>query len=604
MPTYKAPLRDMRFVLYELMNAEHLPSMPGYEEFGRDLVDPVLEEAAKLCEDVLQPLNRSGDEEGCRLENGVVYTPKGFKEAYTKFREAGWTSIACDPAYGGQGMPKIVNTMIEEMMCSANLSFGLYPGLTYGAYVALHGFGTEHQKNTYLPKLVDGRWSGTMCLTESHCGTDLGMLRTSAKPQTDGSYQITGQKIFISAGEHDLTENIIHLVLARLPGAPEGTKGISLFLVPKFIVKDDGSLGARNGVSCGSIEHKMGIKASVTCVMNFDSATGWIIGEPHKGMRAMFTMMNAERISVGMQGLGIGEVSYQNATIYAKDRIQGRSLTGTKNPTKAADPILVHPDVRRMLLTQRAYVEGCRALAAWAGEMLDTSGHHPDPKARQDADDFVALITPVVKALITDLGYEAANIGVQVYGGHGYIREWGMEQFVRDCRIAQIYEGTNGVQALDLVGRKMPANFGRSLRQFFHPVADYIEANQHNEAMADFIGPLTKAFTRLQQATGFVAQKSMGNPDEAGAAATDYLRLFGLVALAFLWARMAEISLAKTAGANASHDGTDPDPDGFYKAKVLTARFYFERILPETGSLLSKVLSGSKTMMAFEEAAF
>ena len=604
MPTYKAPLRDMRFVLYELMNAEKLPALPGYEEFSRDLVDPVLEEAAKLCEEVLQPINRSGDEEGCRLENGVVYTPKGFKEAYTKFREGGWTSIACAPEYGGQGMPKIVNTMVEEMMCSANLSFGLYPGLTYGTYVALAGFGTAHQKATYLPKLVDGRWSGTMCLTEPHCGTDLGMLRTAAKPQADGSFQLNGTKIFISAGEHDLTDNIIHLVLARLPGAPAGTKGISLFLVPKFLVKDDGSLGSRNGVSCGSIEHKMGIKASATCVMNFDNATGWLVGEAHKGMRAMFTMMNAERISVGMQGLGIGEVSYQNATIYAKDRIQGRSLSGVKNPSKAADPIIVHPDVRRMLLTQRAYVEGCRALAAWAGETLDTSGHHPDPKVRQDADDFVALMTPIVKALITDLGYEAANIGVQVYGGHGYIREWGMEQFVRDCRIAQIYEGTNGIQALDLVGRKMPANFGRNLRQFFHPVADYIEGHQHNEAMAEFIGPLTKAFTRLQQATGFVAQKGMARPEEAGAAATEYLRLFGLVALAYLWARMAEISLAKTATATDQHDGTGPDPDGFYKHKVLTARFYYERILPETSSLVAKIMAGGKTMMAFEEAAF
>ncbi len=598
MPTYKAPLRDMRFVLYELMNSEKLPELPGYEEFTRDLVDPILEEAAKMCEEVLQPLNRSGDEEGCRLENGVVYTPKGFKEAYKQYCDGGWNSIACDPELGGQGMPKIVCTVIEEMMCSANLSFGLYPGLTYGAYVALKGFGTDHQKATYLPNMVTGKWSGTMCLTEPHCGTDLGMLRTSAKPQGDGSYQITGTKIFISAGEHDLTENIIHLVLARLPGAPSGTKGISLFLVPKFLVKDDGSLGARNGVSCGSIEHKMGIKASATCVMNFDNATGWLVGSANKGMQAMFTMMNAERISVGMQGLGIGEVAYQNATAYAKDRIQGRSLSGVKDPAKPADPIIVHPDVRRMLLTQRAYVEGCRALAAWAGEMLDISGHHPDPKTRQEADDFVALVTPIVKALITDLGYEAANIGIQVYGGHGYIREWGMEQFVRDCRIAQIYEGTNGVQALDLVGRKMPANFGRNLRQFFHPVADYIEGHQHNEQMVEFIGPLAKSFGRLQQATGAIAQRGMARPDEAGAAATEYLRLFGLTALAYLWARMAEVALAKIAA------GGDADSDGFYKHKVLTARFYYERILPETSSLLSKIMAGGKTMMAFEEAAF
>ena len=604
MPTYKAPLRDMRFVMYELMNGEKLTALNGYEEFSRDLIDPVLDEAAKMCEEVLQPINRSGDEEGCRLENGVVYTPKGFKEAYTKFREGGWTSIACKPEYGGQGLPKMVNTVVEEMICSSNLSFGMYPGLSYGAYVALAGFGTDHQKETYLPKLVDGTWSGTMCLTEPHCGTDLGMLRTTAAPQADGSYQLTGTKIFISAGEHDLTTNIIHLVLARLPGAPSGTKGISLFLVPKFLVKEDGTLGPRNGVSCGSIEHKMGIKASSTCVMNFDGATGWLVGEPNKGMKAMFTMMNAERISVGMQGLGLGEVSYQNAIAYAKDRIQGRSLSGTKNPTKAADPIIVHPDVRRMLLTQRAYVEGCRALAAWAAESCDIADRHGDAQTRQDANDFIALITPIVKALITDLGYEATNIGVQVYGGHGYIREWGMEQFVRDCRIAQIYEGTNGIQALDLVGRKMPANFGRNLRQFFHPVADYIVAHEGNEQMAEFIGPLAKAFGRLQQATGFVAQKGMAKPEEAGAAATEYLRLFGLTALAYLWARMAEISLAKTAGATATHDGVDPDPDGFYKAKVLTARFYYERVLPETSSLLAKIMSGGKTMMAFEEAAF
>ena len=603
MPNYQAPLRDMRFVLYELMGGRKIADLPGYEEFTPELMDPVLDEAAKVCQEVLHPINRSGDEEGCRLENGVVYTPKGFKEAYKQFCEGGWTSIACSPEFGGQGAPKMLNTLVEEMICSSNLSFGMYPGLSYGAYVALKNFGTEEQKRTYLPNIVSGTWSGTMCLTEPHCGTDLGMLRTSASPQPDGSYRITGTKIFISAGEHDLTENIIHLVLARLPGAPSGTKGITLFLVPKFELKADGSPGPRNGVSCGSIEHKMGIKASATCVMNFDGAKGWIIGEPNKGLRAMFAMMNAERISVGMQGLGLAEVSYQNAVAYAKDRIQGRSLTGVKNPGKPADPIIVHPDVRRMLLTQRAYIEGCRALALWAAEACDLASNHPDATVRQEADDFMALITPVVKALITDLGYEATNIGVQVYGGHGYIREWGMEQFVRDCRIAQIYEGTNGIQALDLVGRKMPAHMGRYLRQFFHPVAGYIEEKKSDKTLSEFIGPLSKSFGRLQQATLHVAQKGMSNPDEAGAAATDFLRLFGLTALAYLWARMAEISLEKTAGA-AGGNGDDADPDGFYKAKVLTARFYMERILPETGALLSKVMAGSKTMMAFEEAAF
>ena len=594
MASYKAPLRDMRFVLFELMGGDQIAALPGYEEFTRDLIDPVLEEAAKICEGVLHPINRSGDEEGCTFENGVVRTPKGFSDAYRLFREGGWTSISCDPAYGGQGMPKTVATLVEEMICSANLSFGMYPGLSHGAYVSLHGFGSDEQKDTYLPKMVDGTWSGTMCLTEPHCGTDLGLLRTKAAPQDDGSYKITGTKIFISAGEHDLTENIVHLVLARLPDAPKGVKGISLFLVPKFLVKDDGSVGARNGVACGSIEHKMGIKASSTCVMNFDDATGWLIGEPHKGMRAMFAMMNTERLSVGVQGLGLAEASYQGAVSYARERIQGRSLTGTKHPDKAADPIIVHPDVRRMLLTQRAYVEGSRALAAWAAWNVDLQKHHPDPAAAEEAEDFVALITPIIKALLTDLGFETTNLGMQVFGGHGFIREHGMEQYVRDCRIAQIYEGTNGIQALDLVGRKLPAHAGRYLRRFFHPVSAFIEAKVEDPELGEFVQPLAKAFVRLQQATAQVARAGMGNPDEAGAAATDYLRLFGLTALAYLWARMAEVSLPKLGD----------DPDGFYTAKVGTARFFMERLLPQTGGLLSAILAGGKSMMAFDEAAF
>ncbi|WPP02905.1 acyl-CoA dehydrogenase C-terminal domain-containing protein [Methylocella tundrae] len=597
MASYKAPLRDMRFVLFELMDGDELASLPGYEEFTRDLIDPILEEAAKLCEEVLHPLNRTGDEEGCTLENGVVRTPKGFPEAYRLFREGGWTSIACDPAYGGQGLPKAVDTLIVEMICSANLSFSLYPGLTAGAYVSLSNYGSDELKQTYLPKMVEGVWSGAMCLTEPQCGTDLGLLRTRAIPEADGSYKITGAKIFISAGEHDLTENIIYLVLARLPDAPKGIKGISLFLVPKYLVKDDGSLGPRNGVACGAIEHKMGIKASATCVMNFDEAKGWLVGEPHKGMRAMFAMMNAERLAVGMQGLGVAEASYQGAVAYARERLQGRSLSGAKHPDKPADPIIVHPDVRRMLLTQRAYAEGCRALAAWAAKNLDLQQRHPDPEARKEAEDFVALVTPVIKALLTDLGSEAANLGMQVLGGHGYIREHGMEQYVRDCRIAQIYEGTNGVQALDLVGRKLPADAGRLLRRFFHPVSAYIEAKtqQNDKALAEFVQPLGKAFVRLQQATAQVARAGLRNPEEAGAAATDYLRLFGLTALAYLWTRMAEISLAKT--------GAD-DPDGFYAAKVATARFYMQRLLPQTSALFSAIMAGGASMMAFEEAAF
>lgn len=594
MASYKAPLRDMRFVLFELMGGDDLSSLPGFEEFTRDLIDPVLEEAAKVCEEVLHPLNRSGDEEGCALENGVVRTPKGFPEAYRLFREGGWTSIACDPTYGGQGLPKAVNTLVEEMICAANLSFGMYPGLTHGAYVSLHGHGTDALKDAYLPKLVDGTWSGTMCLTEPHCGTDLGLLRTKAVPQGDDSYKITGTKIFISAGEHDLTENIIHLVLARLPDAPKGVKGISLFLVPKYLPKEDGTPGGRNGVACGSIEHKMGIKASSTCVMNFDDAVGWLVGEPHKGMRAMFTMMNTERLSVGIQGLGLAEASYQGSVAYARERLQGRSLTGTKHPDKPADPIIVHPDVRRMLLTQRAYIEGCRALGAWVAKSLDIHKHHPDPAVSQEADDFVALMTPVVKALLTDLGFESTNLGMQVLGGHGFIREHGMEQYVRDCRISQIYEGTNGIQALDLVGRKLPANAGRSLRRFFHPVSAYIEAKVEDEVMGEFVQPLAKAFVRLQQATAQVARAGMGNPDEAGAAATDYLRLLGLTALAYQWARMAEVSLPHLAD----------DPDGFYAAKVGTARFFMERLLPQTSGLFSAIMAGGKSMMAFDEAAF
>ncbi len=595
MPAYEAPLRDMRFCLYELMDGDSLTSLPGYEDFGRDLVDPVLEEAAKLCEEVLFPINRSGDEEGCTLENGVVRTPQGFRQAYDQFRDGGWTSITCDPAYGGQGLPHAVDGLVTEMICSANLSFGMYPGLSHGAYVALASHGSDALKEKYLPRLVEGVWSGTMCLTEPHCGTDLGLLRTSAVPGDDGSYAITGTKIFISAGEHDLTENILHLVLARIQGAPKGVKGISLFLVPKFMVGDDGALGARNGVACGSLEHKMGIKASATCVMNFDDAIGWLVGEPGKGLAAMFAMMNTERLAVGLQGLGLAEVSRQNAVLYARDRIQGRSISGTKAPDKAADPILVHPDVRRMLLTQRALVEGCRALGTWVSTNLDIAEHHPDAATRQAADDFVALVTPVVKALMTDLGSEVANLGVQVFGGHGFIREHGQEQYVRDARITQIYEGTNGIQALDLVGRKLPTHAGRYLRRFFHPVQAFIEAKVEDEVLGEFVQPLAKAFVRLQQATGQIARVGLTKPDEAGAAATDYLKLFGLTALAYLWARMAEVSLPKV--------GT-PEDDGFYAAKVATARFYMERLLPETGWRFSAIMAGGKSMMDFPDDAF
>lgn len=593
MANYKAPLRDMRFVLYELHGGEELSSLPGLEDMTPDLLDQVLEEAAKVCEEVLHPINRSGDEEGCVYENGTVRTPKGFKEAYGLFRESGWTGLACDPDFGGQGMPQMVNTLVSEMICATNLSFGMYPGLSHGAYTALHAHGSDALKQAYLPKLVDGTWSGTMCLTEPHCGTDLGLCRTKAVPQDDGSYKITGTKIFISAGEHDMTENIIHLVLARLPDAPKGIKGISLFLVPKFLPDAQGNPGPRNGAACGSIEHKMGIKASATCVMNFDDATGWLVGEAGKGMRAMFTMMNEERLAVGIQGLGLAEASYQGAVAYARDRVQGRSLSGVKAPDKAADPIINHPDVRRMLLTIRATTEGCRALGAWVAKRLDVSEHSADPREKQDAEDFIALMTPIVKALFTDLAFEATNHGVQVFGGHGYIREHGMEQLVRDCRISQIYEGANGIQALDLVGRKMGAHAGRYLRQFFHPVGDFIAAYVEDDDLAPFVQPLAKAFVRLQQATGQIARVGLSKPDEAAAAASDYLRLFGLVALAYQWARMAQIALAEKDGG-----------DGFYAAKLATARFFMDRMLPQTGGLFSAIMAGGASMTGFPEEAF
>ena len=596
MPSYQAPLRDMRFVLYELHDGDGLTALPGFEEFGRDLIDPVLDEAAKVCGEVLAPLNRTGDEEGCHLENGVVRTPTGFKDAYTLFREGGWTGIACDPEFGGQGLPKSVNTLVEEMICSSNLSFGMYPGLSHGAYMAIHAHGTEELKARYLPNMVSGEWAGTMCLTEPHCGTDLGLCRTKAVPQADGSYKVTGTKIFISAGDQDLTDNIIHLVLARTPDVPKGIKGISLFLVPKVLVNEDGSLGGSNGVSCGSIEHKMGIKASATCVMNFDDSTGWLVGELNKGMRGMFTMMNTERLAVGIQGLGLAEASYQGAVAYARERLQGRALSGTKHPDKPADPIIVHPDIRRMLLTMRATIEGCRALGVWVARALDVEHQSADPEVRGEAEELVALMTPVVKALFTDMGFEAANMGMQVLGGHGFIRDNGMEQFVRDARIAQIYEGTNGIQALDLIGRKLPAHAGRYLRRFFHPVADLIAAKVEDEKLGLYVQPLAKAFVRLQQATGQIARVGLSKPEEAAAGATDYLRLLGLVALGYMWVKMVQVALPKVEAGE--------DPDGFYRAKLVTARFFLDRMLPDTGARFSAIMAGGASMMEFAEESF
>jgi alkylation response protein AidB-like acyl-CoA dehydrogenase len=597
MQTYTPPLRDMRFVIHELHDSSALAQLPGLEDMTPDLLNTILEEAGKFISATLLPLNASGDAEGCRYEDGVVRTPKGFKEAYKAFIDGGWGALSSDPQYGGQGLPQSAAKLVEEMICGCNLSFGLYPGLSHGAYLALKSHGSDALKNLYLPKLVDGSWTGTMCLTESHCGTDLGLLRTKAVPQADGSYRLTGSKIFISAGEHDLTENILHLVLARMPDAPPGIKGISLFVVPKFLPNADGSVGSRNGVKCTGIEHKMGIKASATCQISFDQASGFLVGEPHKGMRAMFVMMNSERLSVGTQGLGIGEVAYQSAVAYAKDRLQGRSLSGTKHPEKSADPIIVHPDVRRMLMTMRAYNEGCRALGVWVANALDRMERLPESPERSEAEDFIALMTPVVKALFTDLGFEAANLGLQTYGGHGFIVDHGMEQFVRDARIAMIYEGTNGVQALDLVGRKMPANMGRSLRRFFHPVAEFIEAHGANPEVGTLVQSLAKAFGALQLATGFIAQKSFSDPEEAGAASTDYLRMLGLVALGYMWVRMAKVAaekLPRAAGEDAA----------FYTAKRATAAFFVDRILPQVGALWFTIKSGKASMMALEEAAF
>jgi alkylation response protein AidB-like acyl-CoA dehydrogenase len=596
MQNYTAPLRDMRFVLHELHDGTSLNHLPGLEEATPELLDTVLEEAAKLIGTVLVPLNASGDAEGCRWDDGVVHTPKGFKEAYRAFVAGGWGSLNSDPAYGGQGLPESVSKLVEEMICASNLSFGLYPGLSHGAYLALKSHGSETLKSLYLPKLVDGSWAGTMCLTEPQCGTDLGLLRTKAVPQADGSYKLTGSKIFISSGEHDLTENIIHLVLARMPDAPPGIKGISLFVVPKFLPQPDGSLGARNGVLCTGIEHKMGIKASATCQISFDEAQGWLVGEPNKGMRAMFVMMNSERLSVGTQGLGIGEAAYQSAVAYAKDRLQGRSLAGAKHPEKSADPIIVHPDVRRALMTMRANNEGCRALGVWVANALDRMERATDPVERAEADEFIALMTPIVKALFTDLGFESANLALQVYGGHGYIAQNGVEQYVRDARIAMIYEGTNGVQALDLVGRKLPANMGRSLRRFFHPVAEFIEAHAEDPQVGALVQAYAKAFGALQLATAFIAQKGLSDPEEAGAAASDYLRLFGVVALGFMWVRMAKVAVDKLAAG-----GDDLD---FYRAKRTTAAFYIERILPQAGALLYAIKAGKASMMSLEESAF
>ena len=588
MAVYKAPLRDMRFVLHEVLDAGNVVThLPGHEDATPDVMDHVLEEAAKFAENELFPLNRSGDEEGCHYKDGVVTTPKGFKEAYKAYCEAGWPALDTDPAFGGQGLPHVLAMCLSEMTSSANQAWSMYPALTHGAYNAIHAHAEQATKDLYLPKLSSGEWTGTMCLTEPHCGTDLGLLRTKAVPQPDGTYRITGTKIFISSGEHDMADNIIHLVLARLPDAPAGIKGVSLFLVPKVQVNANGTLGAPNGVKAGSIEHKMGIRANATAVLNFDDAAGYIIGEPNKGMQAMFTMMNGARLAVGLQGYALGEVAYQSSLAYAKERLQMRALSGPKNSEGPADPIIVHPDVRRMLLTQKAYNEGARAMALWVALQIDTYLRHADESVRTDAEDLVALLTPVAKAFMSDNGFSGTVLGQQVFGGHGYIKEWGVEQLVRDARIAMIYEGTNGIQALDLIGRKVLMDRGEKLRKFTKVVHKFCEAARSDSAMQEFVEPVAKLNKEVGELTMWVGMQAMQNQDEAGAAASDYLRLIGHLCYGYFWARMAQVALAKQNGAEAD----------FYKAKLATARFYFARLFPETAALTAAIKGGAKVMM-------
>ncbi len=593
MPIYKAPLKDMHFVIYEMLEVEKIfQEIPKYKEVDKDTINQILEAGSQFSENVLFPINQIGDKEGCQRDNnGNVKTPKGFKEAYGQYIEAGWPALACDESIGGQGLPQLLNNALYEMMNSANQAWTMYPGLSHGAYECLFAHGTEEQKKKYLPNLVSGKWTGTMCLTEPHCGTDLGLLKTKAEIQPNGTYKITGTKIFISSGEHDLSENIVHLVLARVEGSPKGTKGISLFAVPKFNTDNNGNLLDRNNLVCGSIEHKMGIHGNATCVMNFDGAVGTLVGEVNKGLNAMFVMMNAARLGVGIQSLGLTEVAKQNSVAYAKDRTQMRSLTGVKSKEKEADPIIVHPDVRRMLLTQKAYAEGARAFAYWMALMIDIEHNHPDENKRKDAADLVALLTPVVKAFITDNAFISTNEGLQVFGGHGYIKEWGMEQFVRDARINMIYEGTNTIQSLDLLGRKVLGDMGGKLKKFGAIVESFIKEESENEKMSFFITPLIDIGEKIKKVTMEIGFKSMQNPDEVGAAAVPYLRLIGHFVYAYLFAQMASISLKKS-------------NDDFYLSKIGTAKFYYEKILPETEVLLKVIKSGSGSLMSVKEEFF
>lgn len=590
MTTYQAPIRDFQFALNEWLKIDQYSEkgVSGFEDLS--YVDAILEEGARFNEEVIHPLNVVGDEQGLKLEKGEdgfnkVILPDGFADAYKQYVENGWGSFACDPEYGGQGLPNVLNTPFIEMICSSNLAFGLMPGLTHGVYTALHMFGTDELKARYLPELVTGNWTGVMCLTEPQAGTDLGLMTTRAEPNDDGSYNITGNKIFISCGEHEASENIVHLILARLPDAPEGVKGISLFVSSKYTVDEQGNkTDAREAIEVGALEHKMGIHASPTCVMNYDGAKAYLVGEPHKGLRAMFAMMNEARILVGIQGLGIGEVSYQNALAYAKDRMQGRALNGAKYPNKKADPITVHPDVRRMLLHMRSFAEGGRILALWTALHVDLEHRSTDPEEKAYAEDFVDLMTPIVKGYLTGEGTQVALNGMQVLGGYGFIKEYGMEQFVRDCKITEIYEGTNGVQALDLTGRKLPQDMGRLLRAFFHPAQEFVDAEKDNPLMAEYTKPFYQGLKSLKQASMWIAQKALGNKEEVGGASYDYLRMFSLVVMGYIWARTAKISL------DALEAGTSETE--YYETKLATARYFLNRILPEHFSLLAKLTSG------------
>jgi acyl-CoA dehydrogenase len=595
MPAYKAPVEDALFLLNDVFQIERFANLPGFAEASPDVVAAMLGTAARFCEEVLTPLNRVGDEEGCRRgDDGRVATPAGFKDAYRRCVEGGWIGVSVPSAYGGLGLPVALTQVISEFLVSANLAFAMYPTLTQGAIAALLVHGSDEQKALYVPKMAAGEWTGTMNLTESHCGTDLGLIRTKAVPQPDGSFRITGTKIFISAGEHDLAANIVHLVLARIEGAPAGTHGLSLFVVPKIIPNPDGSLGAANAVSCGALEDKMGIHGNATCVMNYDGASGWLVAEENRGLHAMFVMMNEARIGVGLQGLALSEVAYQNAAQYAKDRLQGRALTGAKFKDLPADPIIVHPDVRRTLMTIRAFNEAARALVMWISIQSDVARHSGSDTERQAAEDQLSLLTPVIKGVLTDIGFANTVMAQQVFGGHGYIREWGMEQFVRDARIPMIYEGANGIQALDLVGRKLGKDGGRAIIAFFNEVKGAVKEQSGDAALKALAEPLGKALGHLQQATMWFMQNAMAKPDNAGAGATDYMHLFGLVALGYMWCRIAAAAQAARAA----------DTSGRMEAKLVTARFFMERLLPETATRLARIQAGAAAVMELPAEAF